>query len=74
MAKLKIVFTLIGFAVIFQNCKKTTPPSEYPDPTPYTLVQPALFPNLVIPADNPMTEEGIALGRRLYYDPILDKD
>ncbi len=27
-----------------------------------------------IPADNPMTEEGIALGRRLFYDPIMSLD
>ena len=27
-----------------------------------------------IPADNPLTEEGVALGRRLFYDPILSRD
>ncbi len=30
-----------------------------------------LFP---VPADNPLTEETIALGRRLYYDPALSVD
>lgn len=29
---------------------------------------------LAIPADNPLTVEGVALGRRLFYDPILSKD
>jgi cytochrome c peroxidase len=29
---------------------------------------------MVIPKDNPLTEEGIALGRRLFFDPILSKD
>ncbi|NUQ77877.1 MAG: c-type cytochrome [Polyangiaceae bacterium] len=42
--------------------------------TPYEITYPAYFPNLVIPADNPTTNEGIALGRRLYYDPILSND
>ena len=27
-----------------------------------------------IPEDNPLTEEGVALGRKLYYDPILHKN
>ena len=41
-------------------------------PTPYELLKPAYFPNATnIPADNPMTEEGVALGRKLFYDPRL---
>lgn len=44
------------------------------DPTPYVMVQPAGFPLMDIPADNPMTEEGFELGRRLFYDVRLSKD
>ena len=41
-------------------------------PTPYELPKPTYFPNATnIPADNPMTEEGVALGRKLFYDPRL---
>jgi cytochrome c peroxidase len=43
-------------------------------PTAYTLVPPAGLPDMPLPTDNPMTEEGIALGRRLFYDPILSLD
>lgn len=32
------------------------------------------LPPVPIPADNPPTEDTIALGRRLYYDPILSVD
>jgi cytochrome c peroxidase len=32
------------------------------------------LPPVPIPADNPPTAETIALGRRLYYDPVLSKD
>jgi len=32
------------------------------------------LPPVPIPADNPLTEETIALGRRLYYDPQLSAD
>ena len=52
------------------SCK---PEKETPYPTtPYELPKPSYFPSKTnIPADNPMTEEGIALGRKLFYDPRL---
>jgi cytochrome c peroxidase len=43
-------------------------------PTPYSIQKPAHFPEMAIPAGNPMTKEGIALGRMLFYDPILSAD
>ncbi|RMD99745.1 MAG: hypothetical protein D6816_14530, partial [Bacteroidetes bacterium] len=43
-------------------------------PTPYQLQVPAHFPILEIPEDNPTTEEGVWLGRMLYYDPITHAD
>ncbi len=53
------------------SCKKDT---SDPDPyvaTPYQLTVPDGFPQPVLPAFNPLTVEGIRLGRKLYYDPIL---
>ena len=44
------------------------------DPQPYNLIQPVGFPSMLIPAGNPMTVEGIELGRHLFYDPILSAD
>ena len=48
------------------------------NPTPYELVIPQLFAQYinppVIPVDNPLTVEGIALGRKLFFDPILSGD
>ncbi|MFN4254451.1 MAG: cytochrome-c peroxidase [Saprospiraceae bacterium] len=65
-------------------CKKNgggTPTDDADDltdiaysPTPYTIVKPAHFPEVPVPADNPMTAEGVELGRRLFYDPILSGD
>jgi len=52
------------------SCSKT----EIEQPVPYDLHEPEHFPRMVIPTDNPLTEEGIALGRKLFYDPILSKD
>ncbi|MDX1911252.1 MAG: cytochrome c peroxidase [Saprospiraceae bacterium] len=44
------------------------------DPQPYTIKKPDFFPNVPVPANNPMTVEGVQLGRRLFYDPILSAD
>ena len=43
-------------------------------PKAYQLDLPEWMPDPVIPADNPLTVEGIALGRHLFYDPILSSD
>ena len=44
---------------------------EY-QPTPYHLVIPPHFPtDLNIPDDNPLTVEGVALGKALFSDPII---
>lgn len=41
---------------------------------PITITPPLGLPPVPIPADNPPTAETIALGRRLYYDPVLSSD
>lgn len=46
-------------------------PPKPSGPTAYALTVPAGFPTPVIPADNPLTNEGVALGRRLFYEKSL---
>lgn len=41
------------------------------DPTPYVLEYPSYFPPMPIPPDNPMTVEGVKLGRHLFYEKRL---
>ncbi len=72
-------FRFVLFSVIsitWASCAKDVPLTELePKPaTPYALEIPAGFPQMNIPADNPMTVEGIALGRKLFYDKILSKN
>ncbi len=43
-------------------------------PTAEDLVIPAGLPAMYQPVDNPLTKEGVLLGRFLFYDPILSKD
>lgn len=42
--------------------------------TPYELDIPSHFPEMPIPSDNPMTVEGVALGKKLFYDVRLSLD
>lgn len=41
------------------------------DATPYTLEKPFLFPEMLIPEDNPLTVEGIELGKHLFFEKQL---
>jgi len=48
--------------------------SEIPIPTVYEIQLPEGFPPLPLNNENPLTKEGIALGRRLFYDSILSRN
>lgn len=67
---LRATFLVALLAVLFFSaCKQDDP--EY-SPTPYEIKVPKFFPTRMnIPADNPMTVEGIELGRYLFYDGRL---
>ncbi len=54
-------------------CRKdiAEPASAPHPPSPWQPDLPWYFPQMSIPTDNPTTVEGIALGRRLYYDTLL---
>lgn len=60
-------------ACFFDETRISQPPSEVPPPTPLHLESPSFAPMLHNP-DNPLTVEGVALGRRLFHDPVLSKD
>lgn len=74
MKTLLVLFaaTLFLFGTI--QCQKDDDPEpqeETHDPEPYDIEIPHGFPDMDIPEDNPMTHEGVELGRMLYYDPVL---
>jgi cytochrome c peroxidase len=79
----KILFLLLSLSAVVFSCKDDdTRPVPVDDdlthipynPTTYNLVIPPGFPSMIIPAANPLTQEGVELGRRLFYDPILSFD
>ncbi|MEY2925203.1 MAG: hypothetical protein RLZZ337_1753 [Bacteroidota bacterium] len=67
---------LLGLAASIYACKDVV--NELPEnpfsTTPYILELPKSLPPANLPADNPLTEEGVYLGRMLFYDPILSAD
>lgn len=75
--KKSILFLSIGaifFTLFIQSCGKHDPYLDNYSATPYELKIPEGFPDMIIPDDNPMTVEGVALGRKLFYDEILSLD
>ncbi|MBK9254427.1 MAG: hypothetical protein IPM42_02950 [Saprospiraceae bacterium] len=72
----KVFFFLIILTIVF-SCGKD-PVGDLTDieynPDNYVVELPPHFPALVSPADNPLTHQGILLGRHLFFDPILSAD
>ena len=64
---------LFGFVLVFSGCEiqETLP---QPGPDFYELDLPPGFPAPEIPADNQMTASRVALGKKLFFDPILSRD
>lgn len=61
--------TLWVLVVLLFGCK---PEANNYKTTPYNFSIPMFFPNQTnIPPDNPLTVEGVELGRKLFYDPRL---
>ncbi len=78
------IVVLLPFLMIFSGglngCKEPGPKPpvidsfpEY-DPSFIDFKEPEGFPIMDIPSDNALTEEGVLLGRTLFYDPILSGD
>ena len=72
--RLKYFILTVGLGFwLFTGCNSHDDPLPEPyHPTPYEFVIPKGFPTkLNIPQDNPMTVEGVELGRYLFYDGRL---
>ena len=66
----------ILLAIVCSSCSNESVDQYVPTPSPLQI--PQLFQDNilapVIPIDNPQTVEGIALGKKLFFDPILSGD
>ena len=79
MKKAYILLSIVLLITILYACKKknSTTPDVY-NPTAYSLKYPDFVTNHigtpVIPPDNATTEEGVSLGRKLFYENMLSND
>ena len=80
--KYTLVTVTLALLVLSQSCGKKEIYEVDPDdltsvtydPQSYAINRIEGFPEMVHPADNPLTVEGIFLGRKLFFDPILSAD
>lgn len=70
-------FLVFVFMVLW-SCKPDPvtidPPTEPSGPTPYKWIKPPGFAEIDLPTTNPLTVEGVRLGRRLFYEKRLSGD
>jgi len=74
--KIKYSFFLIAsiasFSLLLESCKPDEPSAPIQSgPTAYALDIPGNWPRPNILPENPLTVEGVALGRKLFYDKML---
>ena len=69
--KIVVLFCLFAIVVLTPSCKKDLQPVEEPDAL-YVLDIGA-FPDPTIASDNPLTREGVKLGRMLFYEKMLSR-
>jgi cytochrome c peroxidase len=71
------IYIVLMAAMHVVSCRPYEPEPRDPQhyaATPYNLVIPPLFPPMDIPADNPLTVEGVELGRYLFWEKKLSAD
>lgn len=79
-SKLVVLFNLSVLLISLASCTKDNTPVIEPSysPTPYPLEIPnyatSYLGNMPIPDDNPMTIEGVELGRKLFFEKMLSDD
>ena len=62
---------ILSFCFMLLSCRKDKVGFEA---SPYKLEIPSHFPDMIIPEDNPLTIEGVELGRFLFYEKRLSGD
>lgn len=74
------LIALVGFAIFYIPVNALSRPVDkergalMPAGKPLSIKAPLGLPPVPIPADNPPTTDTVALGRLLYYDPVLSAD
>ena len=62
------------FLLLIISCDPDGDDNDF-ETTPYSLFYPSdVFPTMLIPEDNLLTQEGVSLGKKLFFDPILSSN
>ncbi|NQV53827.1 MAG: cytochrome-c peroxidase [Flavobacteriales bacterium] len=75
-----VIVSLLIAVIVLVRCVKdvgiadTSLTDVKQGPTPFHLKIPPGFPDYFLKEENRLTEEGIALGKRLFFDPILSRN
>lgn len=68
---ISLLITIGFFSCCKPDCEDSTTDNE---PTLFDLVIPSPLPSITIPSENPLTLEGLELGRMLFYETLLSGD
>lgn len=71
--RLGVLGLVAGIAALIVSCSKDEPVNSTPENPVYVLEYGSL-PTPQIPSDNPLTQEGVKLGRMLFYETRLSGD
>ncbi|MBT8196327.1 MAG: cytochrome-c peroxidase [Bacteroidia bacterium] len=76
MKKGVVIVLVLAIALLFQQCSEdptviTPPVPPIHTTTPFQIKKPQGFPDIIEPADNRTTVEGLILGRKLFHEPLL---
>ncbi|MEX2597513.1 MAG: cytochrome c peroxidase [Salibacteraceae bacterium] len=80
MKKLWVISTSVIVVIVLMKCSEdmAVDPASFSDdftgPELYHLKVPSTFPDYFLDKENQLTKEGIALGKRLFFDPILSRN
>lgn len=78
MKRIKILFYLFVFAAVWQACTDDESEELKPQPAVYDATAYELnyygLPAPNLPTDNTLTEQGVQLGKMLFYEPMLSKN
>lgn len=61
-----IVYVILTITILLTSCQKAELPYALPLPNGFTMPE--------IPEDNQLSKERVALGKQLFFDPILSRD
>ncbi len=65
------MFLITSLIILINGCRKTDDPVESDEPF---VLEYGNLPTPTIPSDNPLTREGVKLGRMLFYEKMLSAD